>query len=233
MASIRSTTAKSNQPVMGPFTAVAVPLVLLISTVIGAAAWLTWFLYIYVVRAHEDQRLRLRRLDTGTPLPEYATDMGLIGIALLIVLIGGSIYILVKFTKENRSRAGGDAMVRALLRGLAYLVAPIALLILFAVCVRASVQYPLAWLGVIIPVWTIANVFNIWMYYRDSASIPPMWAVCLAFLRALLFAVLVFAFLLPSLQNWEVAEKRSRIVLLLDVSDSITRVTDEIPTPSR
>jgi hypothetical protein len=233
MASVSPTSAKSNQPVMGSFSAVVVPLVLLVSVLIGAATWFGWFLIHYVFRAPDEQRLRLRRLDTGTTLAEKTTDLGLIGIALLIVLIGGSIYILVKLIKESGSRSGGDAFARALLRGLGYVVAPIALLILFAVCVLASVQYPLAWLGVVIPVWIIANVFNIWMYYRDSASIPAMWAVCLAFLRALLFAVLVFAFLLPSLQNWEVAEKRSRIVLLLDVSDSITRVTDEIPTPSR
>jgi hypothetical protein len=218
---------------MGPFTAVVVPLALALCVLAGSAIWLVWFLLHYVFRAAEEQKLRLRRLDTGTTPTELTTDLGLITIAFWVILIGAGIFILVKFIKESRTLSGSDAALRALFRSLAYVVAPIALLVLFAVCVYASVEHPLAWLGVVIPTWLIANAYNVWMYYRDTASIPATWAICLAFLRSLLFSVLAFAFLLPSLQNWEVAEKRSRVVLLLDVSDSITRVTDEIPTPSR
>src|SRR5262249_31931831 len=97
MASVSSTSARSNQPVMGPCTAVLVPVVLATSALAGAAIWLTWFLLHYVFRAPDEQKLRLRRLDTGTTPTELATDVGLITIAFWAVLIGASIFILVKF----------------------------------------------------------------------------------------------------------------------------------------
>jgi len=49
-----------------------------------------------------------------------------------------------------------------------------------------------------------------------------------ALLRCLTLAVLAFCFLLPAMQPWETSEKRSKVVLLLDVSPSMTKWSDEI-----
>ncbi len=50
----------------------------------------------------------------------------------------------------------------------------------------------------------------------------------LALLRCLTLAVLAFCFLLPAMQPWETTEKRSKVIILLDVSPSMTRWSDEI-----
>ncbi len=50
----------------------------------------------------------------------------------------------------------------------------------------------------------------------------------IALLRCLALAVLAFCFLLPAMQPWETAEKRSKVILLLDVSPSMVRYSDEI-----
>ena len=48
-------------------------------------------------------------------------------------------------------------------------------------------------------------------------------------LRAAVYLMLAGIFLLPAWQTWEKAEKRSRVLLLLDVSPSVTQVSDDLP----
>src|SRR5262249_28813682 len=54
------------------------------------------------------------------------------------------------------------------------------------------------------------------------------WAVGLALTRAAVYGLLAFVFLLPAVQSWERVEKRSRVLLLIDVSGSM-RTSDAIP----
>ncbi|MCU0705074.1 MAG: VWA domain-containing protein [Fimbriiglobus sp.] len=50
----------------------------------------------------------------------------------------------------------------------------------------------------------------------------------MALLRCLALAVLAFCFLLPALQPWETTEKRSKVVMVLDISPSMAKWSDEI-----
>lgn len=50
----------------------------------------------------------------------------------------------------------------------------------------------------------------------------------MALLRSLTLAVLAFCFLLPAMQPWETTEKRSKVVILVDVSPSMTKWSDDI-----
>ncbi len=71
------------------------------------------------------------------------------------------------------------------------------------------------------------------MYIKDSKSIRWFWAVKLAILRITVYAILCFVFLLPAVQTKERTEKRSRVVVVLDISPSMTRVSDEIDSRGR
>jgi hypothetical protein len=70
-------------------------------------------------------------------------------------------------------------------------------------------------------------------YLRDSRSIGWWWAVLLALLRLSVYAVVLIVFLLPAQQTWERTEKRSRVVVLLDISPSMTQVSDELGSTGR
>jgi hypothetical protein len=90
------------------------------------------------------------------------------------------------------------------------------------------------WVGVLL---TLAIFYVGVQYLRDSRSIRWYWASFLALLRIAVYAILLTVFLLPAQQTWERTEKRSRVVVLLDVSPSVTQVSDDIssggPRPPR
>ncbi|MGL4422007.1 MAG: hypothetical protein ACRCZF_15170, partial [Gemmataceae bacterium] len=74
----------------------------------------------------------------------------------------------------------------------------------------------------------IGFAFTITMYVRDCRTIRWFVAAPLAFLRMLVYVLLAVAFLLPAQQTWEKVEKRSKVLVLLDVSPSVTQVTDDV-----
>ena len=57
------------------------------------------------------------------------------------------------------------------------------------------------------------------------------WAGLLGFMRCLVYTILGAVFLLPAWQTWEKTETHSKVVLAIDVSDSM-RSRDDIPTES-
>jgi hypothetical protein len=65
------------------------------------------------------------------------------------------------------------------------------------------------------------------MYARDARA-AGWWAAPLALLRMATLAVLAVCFLLPAYQTWEDTEKRSKVVVILDVSPSVTGWSDEV-----
>lgn len=81
-------------------------------------------------------------------------------------------------------------------------------------------------------VFLLGLVFVVLMYLKDTRSIRWPAAVGLATVRILVYAILCFVFLLPAVQKWERVERKSRVVVLLDVSPSMTTVSDEVGTPS-
>src|SRR4051812_23916838 len=88
---------------------------------------------------------------------------------------------------------------------------------------------PYFWLAILIPVLALGLVYVAWQYRRDCRSIAWPWAVLLGGLRATVYLILAGIFLLPAMQTWERTEKHSRVLLLLDVSPSVTTVSDDLP----
>lgn len=84
------------------------------------------------------------------------------------------------------------------------------------------------WWALTIGVLVLGCLFVAWQYRKDSRSCRWYVAAPLALLRMGVYALLAFAFLLPARQTWETDEKRSRVVILLDVSPSITQTTDDL-----
>ncbi len=88
---------------------------------------------------------------------------------------------------------------------------------------------PYAWcffLAVIL----VAGFFYIgWMYLRDSRGVGPWWATFLGFLRAAVYLILAFVFLLPARQSYEQTETRSKVLVLFDSSLSMVNTFDDMP----
>ena len=89
---------------------------------------------------------------------------------------------------------------------------------------------PAAWVAVTAAVLALGVAFVVWMYARDNRSVRWFFAAPLALLRVGVYLLLAVAFLLPAHQTWEKAEKRSRVVVVLDVSPSVAQVRDEVAT---
>jgi hypothetical protein len=84
----------------------------------------------------------------------------------------------------------------------------------------------LSWPLVLGPLMLLAFFFVGLMYYRDAVSVGAIWATFLGLLRSLVYVTLGFVFLLPAVQEYNRTEKESKVVMLLDVSDSMLSVDD-------
>jgi hypothetical protein len=84
------------------------------------------------------------------------------------------------------------------------------------------------WFAFTIGVFVLGTAFAVWMYARDTKTIRWYFAVPLALLRITVYGILCFVFLLPAMQTFETTNKQSRVVVLIDISESQTKVTDEV-----
>ena len=84
------------------------------------------------------------------------------------------------------------------------------------------------WLGFTAAVFLFGVAFTAAMYVKDSRTARWYWASLLAGLRISVYAILCCVFLLPAYQTYERTEKRSRVVVLLDISPSISKTSDEV-----
>jgi von Willebrand factor type A domain len=66
------------------------------------------------------------------------------------------------------------------------------------------------------------------MYLRDSRGVGPWWSIVLGLLRAGVYGVIAFIFLLPSRQSWEEKTSSSKVIVLFDVSESM-KTKDDLP----
>lgn len=89
------------------------------------------------------------------------------------------------------------------------------------------IENPILW-------WTITGfmlvlgiALTVVMYVKDAATVGA-WAILLAPLRMIVYVILAGAFMLPSWQTWEETEKRSRVLIVIDVSPSITQTSDDM-----
>ena len=69
-----------------------------------------------------------------------------------------------------------------------------------------------------------------WMYYRDSHGVGPLWASLLGLLRATVFTLLGFFFMLPAVREYKDSFSRSKVLVAFDVSGSLAFTIDDIPT---
>src|SRR5262245_36181896 len=85
------------------------------------------------------------------------------------------------------------------------------------------------WLLILGIVLLVGLGFVVWMYVKDSRSVRWYWAVPLDLLRVSVYLLLALMFLMPARQGYERVEKRSRVVVVLDVSDSMRPIADDPP----
>lgn len=92
---------------------------------------------------------------------------------------------------------------------------------------------PIWWLVILGVVLALGFFYVGWMYVKDSRGVGPWWAIFLGLLRCSVYLILAAVFLLPAYQSWEETESRSKVVVLFDVSPSVTSIIDDIPTESQ
>jgi hypothetical protein len=85
------------------------------------------------------------------------------------------------------------------------------------------------WWVVLAPVLAIALLYVVLMYLRDAKTIHPAWAAFLGLLRCTVYCTLAAVFLLPGCQTFQTTETRSKVLVLFDVSGSMTQVVDDVP----
>jgi hypothetical protein len=81
-----------------------------------------------------------------------------------------------------------------------------------------------SWLIILVPVLGVGLIYTAMMYTRDCHSISIPWAGLLALLRLSVYGLLTACFLLPAIQTYDVTATESKIVVLIDVSDSMDYV---------
>ncbi len=85
------------------------------------------------------------------------------------------------------------------------------------------------WLAILIPVLLLGAVFVVWMYIKDSKSIRWYYALPLGMMRATVYGLLAYMFLLDTVKETRIwfpttpplLERRSHLVMLIDVSGSM------------
>ena len=91
---------------------------------------------------------------------------------------------------------------------------------------------PKWWWAIIVPVLLLALFYVVAMYRKDARAVGWRWASFLGTLRVGVYAVLAYMFTMPAKQTWEKIEKGSRVLVVIDVSESMSKVSDEIPNPA-
>ena len=87
-----------------------------------------------------------------------------------------------------------------------------------------------AWWFITAQFLVIGLCYVAWMYFRDSHGVGALWASLLGLLRATVFCVLAFFFMLPAVRDYKDSFSRSKVLVLFDVSGSMAGTIDDIPT---
>jgi hypothetical protein len=85
------------------------------------------------------------------------------------------------------------------------------------------------WLVLLAIILVAAFFYTGWMYLRDSRSVGPWWASLLGLLRASVYVLLAWVFLLRAEQTWEERQTHSKVVVGIDVTGSMGTI-DDVPT---
>ncbi len=169
------------------------------------------------------------------------------GVYAALVLVAAAVRYLFVGTGESRPREAGSGwrgipVSRLLSWAVTLTVALFVCWVLVAFFGRDSEQIKeptpalsafagsntVLWYAFVGTVFGLGAVYVVLMYIKDARSVRWYWATNLAVLRICVYAILCFVFLLPARQTWERTEKKSRVVVLIDVTPSMTKVTDEV-----
>ncbi len=163
----------------------------------------------------------LRRL--ADPLPVVLSDAGPTLAAVAVGVVG----VVLTAWLYRRALHSAGPVVAALAAGLR---------LTGVGCLAFALAYPdavvddwgnAAWLAVTAGLLLLALATVYTLYARDRRAVG--WkAVPLALLRTGVFCLLAWAFLLPAVQVWEQTEKRSKVVIALDVSPSVAQTSDDV-----
>ena len=167
----------------------------------------------------------LRRLADPLPFGSRLDVGALGGVAAAVALLGVALTIW-RFRATRRKIGTTAAGLAALLRLIAVG------LIAFAVASpRAAIEDVgnVAWLA-LTGAGLLAAIAAVGAMYAADRRAIGWRAVPLALLRSSVYALLAWAFLLPAVQTWERTEKRSKVVVLIDVSPSVGQVSDDPST---
>jgi hypothetical protein len=170
----------------------------------------------------------LRRLTEGFPLdPSRFGDAAHYGVVAGVVLLG---LALVWYLHRLDARVSEWlAVPLAVLRVVAVGCFALALAAPRARLGSVEIDNP-AWLAALAAALLVGFSFVVGGYARDARAIRRPVAVALGLARCGVYLLLAFAFLLPAVQTWESVEKRSKVLLLLDVSPSVAEVSDDLAT---
>ncbi|MCI0457401.1 MAG: hypothetical protein L0Z62_10570 [Gemmataceae bacterium] len=216
---------------------------------VGFAFFVLW-LILFLRQPHT-----LRQLLTGLHFPKLLTDLILVWLALALLtwfVIALGLCITAWSGSEMLSGLTLPYQVLLLFGPWAVYFLLIVLTSLAGICVRAplnliplgvflvlaSAYAPLAyvsremfsWWIILGPFLVIGLVYVALTYERDAHSINAWWASFLGILRCAVYATLAFVFLLPGCQKYDRSETPSRILVMVDVSGSMTARDDE-PRP--
>lgn len=89
------------------------------------------------------------------------------------------------------------------------------------------------WLLVLGVALAVGVAFVIWMYVKDARTVRWYWAAPLAAVRIVVYLLLGLLFLMPARQGYEKVEKHSRVLVVVDVSDSMAQLSDDAPTAGK
>jgi hypothetical protein len=160
-------------------------------------------------------KLILRRFEDTFPAWMIAVPIGAVALLFLVVML------------QRRSHAHQSFLRRLV----AVFSPPWPVLLLVAGCgAFAFLGYLLislaSWWLILVPVLAVGLAYVGIMYFRDSGSVGAGWAAFLGVLRTVVYLILACFFLLPAWQHSTKTERRSKVVVLFDVSASMAEVDD-------
>jgi hypothetical protein len=147
----------------------------------------------------------LRRLIESMPWPALIAP---------IALALGVLFLIVLFRRKKRLKTFAVWAPVILLAGGLY------------VAIGYSLVGLLSWWLVIIPTMAIAFFYIAMMYVKDAHTVHFTWASFLGMLRATVYVLLGVCFLLPGCQEFETTVTESKVLLLFDVSASMSDAPD-------
>jgi hypothetical protein len=90
--------------------------------------------------------------------------------------------------------------------------------------VSYALRDALSWWLVLVPTMILAFAYIAMMYQRDAHSIHYLLAAFLGMVRAAVYCLLAFCFLLPGCQEFDTTVTASKVLLMIDVSGSMSAV---------